>query len=912
MGFFKKLFNDVGDAIKNNVEERKQEIRQNIEERKQEIRQNIEERKQQFYESIEERKKEALSKLGVKSEETDQKSASIYDVVTTSDDNNRKRDGGIAKETAKNTSRFDDDDDDDDEPKIIPGEFKDGVLTIREGITELDDESLECYKRIRKIVFPASLEKLESYVIDDQERLEELDFSKVSKLKEIPDDFISGNSKIRQFIIPNGVTEVGDGFLGEAESGTEVYVPASVKKLGYITGNNDNDMIVYLFAANIDIEEVEVDIKTLYVLPQYYAQYAKKLKACDSEARLREMPDEKMNVYGDLKDETLIKLNSRTETDAEAKTEPVSGLGQEVEPANESEIETVSEKDPEVVDADNSGVFSARLEAIITAALQDGVLTDKEREILKRRVEKEGEDWEEVEMIVEARLAEMQPTATVTQVSQTQVQPVVMSSVQESPYLVVNGKEYKDALIDEIDEDILTNVTGLDASDIISVTIPSSVKGIKKNAFFSFRKLKELVIPNSVESIEEDAFGIILSDMSYEKLQINCPIIPENAFNGAPLKEVIFGEGVKKIESTAFANCEELESITLPHSIIEIGGFGWCGGAFQCCKSLKKVDLSQCENLKSIGSYTFGDCTSLSEIDFSSCVSLRDFGGDALSGCPIRILDFSKCKSLDLPWLTKEDLEKVIMPPGQKSFNEIFLWEQSGITVDVSYCNELKQINSECFKEMDIKEIVIPDTVETIGENAFDECENLKTIVMPAALKEIKAPLGSRLEQLKKVDFSEVTQLRTIPKKLFDYGCDKLKELMIPNGVTEIEDDALLELRSLKKLFLPPSLTTMGDFDRYSDSPSYKMNVYCYSPRLEALEPLVYGWDDDEDEEGLSDEDIRELGLESGKNNKIKTTLYVLPQYVDAYTAQRDAECIPNDVLTVLPIPDEYLYYYDN
>ena len=183
---------------------------------------------------------------------------------------------------------------------------------------------------------------------------------------------------------------------------------------------------------------------------------------------------------------------------------------------------------------------------------------------------------------------------------------------------------------------------------------------------------------------------------------------------------------------------------------------------------------------------------------------------------------------------------------------------------------------------------------------------------MPAALKEIKAPLGHNLEQLKKVDFSKVTQLRTIPKKLFDYGCDKLKELMIPNGVTEIEDDALLELRSLKKLFLPPSLTTMGDFDRYSDSPSYKMNVYCYSPRLEALEPLVYGWDDDEDEEGLSDEDIRELGLESGKNNKIKTTLYVLPQYVDAYTAQRDAECIPNDVLTVLPIPDEYLYYYDN
>jgi len=110
-------------------------------------------------------------------------------------------------------------------------------------------------------------------------------------------------------------------------------------------------------------------------------------------------------------------------------------------------------------------------------------------------------------------------------------------------------------------------------------------------------------------------------------------------------------------------------------------------------------------------------------------------------------------------------------------------------------------------------------------------------------------------------------------------------------------------------------LTTMGDFDRYSDTPSYKMTVYCYSPHLEELVPLVYGWDDEEDDddyEDMDEEDMRELGLEPGKNNKIKTTLYVLPQYVDAYTAQRDAECIPNDVLTVLPIPDEYLYYYDN
>ena len=65
----------------------------------------------------------------------------------------------------------DEDEDDDEEPKILLGDFHDGVLIIREGITELDDESLEHYKCIRKIIFPASLERLDSDVIDEQERL---------------------------------------------------------------------------------------------------------------------------------------------------------------------------------------------------------------------------------------------------------------------------------------------------------------------------------------------------------------------------------------------------------------------------------------------------------------------------------------------------------------------------------------------------------------------------------------------------------------------------------------------------------------------------------------------------------------------------------------------------------------------
>ena len=296
--------------------------------------------------------------------------------------------GDVKQSALRQRQDFDsDDDEDDDEPKIKIGDEQNGVLTLFEGITEMDDESLEGYEHLRKIVFPASLEHLDSHVICDQEELEEVDFSKVKKLKAIPDDFISGKHKIRRFVIPDGVTTVGDRFLGEAEADTEVFVPASVKSWGYITGKFKAH-VVYLYAANINIEDMEFDVDTFYVPSQSYGQYALKLKKCDSSSRLREMPEEFIGFYskGDA-------------TAPAAQPAPSSVL---------SDVPTIPVYSPKTEGKKQQGVFSDRLESIIEAALQDGVLTQKEREIILRRAEKEGEDIDEVEIYIDSLLQKRQ------------------------------------------------------------------------------------------------------------------------------------------------------------------------------------------------------------------------------------------------------------------------------------------------------------------------------------------------------------------------------------------------------------------------------------------------------------------------------------------------------------------------
>ena len=468
--------------------------------------------------------------------------------------------------------------DDDDEPRIILGKFSNGVLDIRDDIEELDDESLEDYKNVKMIIFPRGLKKLESEVICDQNKLEDLDFSFVTDLREIPDDFISGTTKIKEFIVPQGVKKLGDGFVGDCKAGTKIVIPSTVEKMGYINGESNNDLLVYLFAPKVKIEDAEEDIKTLYVLPEYYGYYAKQLKDCDSEARLREMPEDMMNVYansfaaqlaktpaekpakkskdkpaapkaikpaeatpldglvqqikeqvqslglssftlyasdyegdreyeeveqlgddglldasseynlytydeedgctsvygklrkinivdddvlfdieeeyedpnGDidirgkydnqtigkilrdwdndavengltnvlkhyLTDKTLIELNGGSEKKA-VTAEPTPKPVPEPEPKPEPKAEPVSTPEPvkivapEPATSDFSGLFSPRMEALINSALRDGVLTDQEKAVLKKRAEKDGEDWDEVEMIINSRLAEIQKT----------------------------------------------------------------------------------------------------------------------------------------------------------------------------------------------------------------------------------------------------------------------------------------------------------------------------------------------------------------------------------------------------------------------------------------------------------------------------------------------------------------------
>ena len=211
-----------------------------------------------------------------------------------------------------------------EEPRILLGKYQGGVLEIRDGLKKLSEDSFddEYYAGLKKVIFPASLQEVEGYLFSNHEELEVLDFSKVTKLRTIPEDFVACETKIKEFIIPMGVTEVGDEFIRDSNPGTKIFVPSTVTELGSINSNNDNDQIVYLFASGVGLDSVEGDIHTLYVLTDDYEAYAEQLQEMDSEARLREMPEEMMDFYSNHLSKEPVTLVEEKEPETEIKQAP--------------------------------------------------------------------------------------------------------------------------------------------------------------------------------------------------------------------------------------------------------------------------------------------------------------------------------------------------------------------------------------------------------------------------------------------------------------------------------------------------------------------------------------------------------------------------------------------------------------
>jgi hypothetical protein len=340
-----------------------------------------------------------------------------------------------------------------------------------------------------------------------------------------------------------------------------------------------------------------------------------------------------------------------------------------------------------------------------------------------------------------------------------------------------------------------------------SIVIPSEIDGKKvtvigSSAFYGFKSLKNIEIPDGITSIENYAFCQCWSitslsvpesvtsigtgafrfcgDLKEIKLPSNLTVLSDSLFGAdANLEYITFGdaektdtviipETVQKIGNYVFMNCEKIKNIKLPSNLKIIGKT-----CFQGCISLTGLFIPQ--SVESIGGGIFGDCDALQSVEIEDENNNFIFKDGILYDVKNGIL-VSAVNSL-IP-------EKVIVDECTK-------------TIDYSAfadCNNLYEIE-------------IPQGVVNIGEKAFARLDNLKNIDIPDSVTNITTLAFYRCNGLVSV---QVPGSVTAIKNGTFRECNNLKKVILNEGVAKIEGSAFVFCSSLEQIKLPQSLMSIG------------------------------------------------------------------------------------------------------
>ena len=286
-------------------------------------------------------------------------------------------------------------------------------------------------------------------------------------------------------------------------------------------------------------------------------------------------------------------------------------------------------------------------------------------------------------------------------------------------------------------------------TNIESVSIEDGVTSIGDYVFEGCKSLTNVTIPNSVTSIGYEAFNYCKS-----------------------LTSITIPNSVTSIGSGAFSVCESLASVTIPDSVTSIGS-----GAFEYCTSLTSITIPN--SVTSIGYMAFDNCTSLKSVTIPG--SVRSIAGNAFCQCSsllsIEVSDNNKnYSSFDGVLFNKDKTELITYPAG---------------------------------KPNDTYEI--PNSVTSIGEWAFSECESLTSVTIPDSVTSIGSSAFYNTAYYSYVSNWDNGVLY-ISNCLIDTNCnfDSTTDYIIKDGTRIIADSAFSVCESLASVTIPNSVTSIG------------------------------------------------------------------------------------------------------
>ena len=318
------------------------------------------------------------------------------------------------------------------------------------------------------------------------------------------------------------------------------------------------------------------------------------------------------------------------------------------------------------------------------------------------------------------------------------------------------------------------------------------------------------------------------------------------------LSSITIPSNIEEIGHYAFKNCRSLTNITLPNSISIIGS-----EAFNGCSKLEHIVIP--DSVKRIEYATFKECSNLQEVTFGE--GIKYVGDYAFEGCDTLssvIWNAIDCPNLPSPIFYRHESYYDY----ELDENVTWLDYHSEIT-SVTFGNKVKHIPANlCYKMYNLGHVVIPESVESIGKNAFSYCDFLD-VVIPNTVANVEneafsgvpnvyynGTLDSRRWEARSIngyvedhwvyDSEQKTRLMAcsmrikgtveIPQTVTKintraFSHCQISQVNIPINVTSIYERAFEDCTNLATISIPNTVTNIGD-NIFAECKSLNTPVY--------------------------------------------------------------------------------------
>ena len=398
------------------------------------------------------------------------------------------------------------------------------------------------------------------------------------------------------------------------------------------------------------------------------------------------------------------------------------------------------------------------------------------------------------------------------------------------------------------------------------VKIPSKINGytitgINTQAFKNNKKLKGIIIPDTVTYVEDSLFSgcisltdvdlgkgitVITNGMFYNCKNLESLTIPEQIerfydryrytgnssdkpFEGCvnlkniyfkakdiswvgglslpSLTNIVIGSTVESLPDRAFSGYKYLENVTFENGLLVLPN-----ECFKNCTGLKSITLP--DSMMSVGKSAFENCYNIKSVTFSE--NLNTIADSAFKGCSsIENLSFNK------------NLREI----GNNAF------EECSSVKNVTFNDSLNTIGESAFANCSsVEKVDLPESVSSLGTYAFAGCEGVKSVTLSSKLNYVNDGVFSGCNSLESVylpdniseiganSFADCTNLENIRfgKNLIHIdsyafsGCSSLKSIEFPAGLQYIWSNAFIDCTNLSSVKLNSGLKQIGNYAFYN------------------------------------------------------------------------------------------------